>query len=295
MKIGSSQINFQTAHHEQSRLNVQEKLEMWRDQNQPTTEQTTRPLIPLLENLHVPRLKQEGQNKVTQPDKNKQTEATQASKETEEEVKDPHLGLVKQLLEALIGSKINVSQVKLEQEKQSVLVMQNQSDKTTPSAAGDTAPARAGWGMRYDYAASYQETEQTHFQVAGTIQTQDNKSIQFELQLNMKREFAVQVEEHLRLGDAKLTDPLVLNFKGTAAALQPTQRFSFDLNSDGQTESLAHLAAGNGFLVLDRNKNGKIDNGSELFGPKTGIGIQELAAYDSDKNNWIDENDPIYQ
>lgn len=296
MKIGSSQINYQTAHQEQMRLNVQEKLEMWRDQNTP--EQTVSPLSMTTQPQRVQQFNQEGQHKTAVHDhhkKTKQTDATEALQETDDDVKDPHLGLVKQLLEALIGSKMNISQVKLEQEKQSVFMMQNQNEQNAVPNAEGNAPTRAGWGMRYDYAASYQEVEQTHFQVAGTIQTQDNKSIQFELQLNMKREYAVQVEEHIRLGDAKLTDPLVLNFKGTAAELHPTERFSFDLNRDGQTESIAQLAAGNGFLVLDRNKNGKIDDGSELFGPQTGVGIQELAAYDSDKNNWIDENDPIYQ
>jgi hypothetical protein len=31
-----------------------------------------------------------------------------------------------------------------------------------------------------------------------------------------------------------------------------------------------------------------------LFGPQTGNGFAELAEYDEDKNNWIDENDSIY-
>lgn len=57
---------------------------------------------------------------------------------------------------------------------------------------------------------------------------------------------------------------------------------------------LPALKKGNGFLVLDKNHNGEIDNGSELFGPSTNNGFEELRAYDSDGNNWIDENDPIF-
>jgi hypothetical protein len=41
-------------------------------------------------------------------------------------------------------------------------------------------------------------------------------------------------------------------------------------------------------------KDGRVNDGRELFGPITGDGFAELAAYDDDGNNWIDENDGIY-
>ncbi len=37
-----------------------------------------------------------------------------------------------------------------------------------------------------------------------------------------------------------------------------------------------------------------MNDGRELFGPRTGDGFAELAAYDDDGNDWIDENDGIY-
>jgi hypothetical protein len=40
--------------------------------------------------------------------------------------------------------------------------------------------------------------------------------------------------------------------------------------------------------------SGLIFCGTELFGPQTGNGFLELAAYDEDGNGWIDENDSIY-
>jgi hypothetical protein len=90
-----------------------------------------------------------------------------------------------------------------------------------------------------------------------------------------------------------LRDPLVLSFDGKASELTD-QRQSFDLDSDGKLESIPGLASSSGFLVFDRNGNGKADNGSELFGAKTGNGFAELAGFDMDRNGWIDEGDPVF-
>jgi hypothetical protein len=74
-----------------------------------------------------------------------------------------------------------------------------------------------------------------------------------------------------------------------------SQRFKFDLNSDGQAEEINFLSGNSGFLAFDRNGDGKINNGSELFGAKSGNGFLELSALDSDQNGWIDENDAAYE
>jgi hypothetical protein len=116
----------------------------------------------------------------------------------------------------------------------------------------------------------------------------------FDLQLSMSRAYHEESTTSLRLGDAaRKTDPLVLNFAGTAAQLTG-QRFAFDLNADGQTEQINFVAPGSGFLVFDRNQDGKVNNGSELFGPTTNNGFQELAALDDDRNGWIDESDAAF-
>ena len=46
--------------------------------------------------------------------------------------------------------------------------------------------------------------------------------------------------------------------------------------------------------VLDRNRNGRADDGSELFGALSGNGFADLAAWDDDGNGWIDEADPVF-
>ncbi|MDP2894050.1 MAG: hypothetical protein Q8N78_06795 [Sulfurimonas sp.] len=96
------------------------------------------------------------------------------------------------------------------------------------------------------------------------------------------------------MGDVKaFQDPLILDFSGSFASLS-SKTFAFDIDSDGKEDQISMLKEGSGFLALDKNLNSVIDNGSELFGAKSGNGFGELRAYDDDKNGWIDENHKIF-
>ena len=72
------------------------------------------------------------------------------------------------------------------------------------------------------------------------------------------------------------------------------QKFFFDLDADGKEEEISFAGKGSGFLALDKNGDGKINDGSELFGTKSGDGFKDLSAYDEDGNGWIDEHDSIF-
>ncbi len=109
----------------------------------------------------------------------------------------------------------------------------------------------------------------------------------------MSREFVSQKDISIRAGDAALTDPLVINFDGSAPDLTET-KYTFDLDADGSLEQISFVTRGSGFLALDLNGDGAVNNGGELFGPDTGDGFKELAGYDQDHNNWIDESDEIF-
>ncbi|MDP2883074.1 MAG: VCBS repeat-containing protein [Azonexus sp.] len=146
-----------------------------------------------------------------------------------------------------------------------------------PATEAPARPMSAGYGIEYVRHEPCSEAEQTTFSASGTVTTADGRETKFDLQLSMARK----------------VDPLVLNFAGNAAQLTD-QRFAFDLNADGSTENINFLAPGSGFLALDRNGDSKINNGSELFGPTSGDGFEELAALDGDKNGWIDENDAAF-
>jgi hypothetical protein len=90
-----------------------------------------------------------------------------------------------------------------------------------------------------------------------------------------------------------LCDPLVINFNGDVTELSD-QKFLFDLDCDGEAEEISHFASNSGFLALDNNGDGIINDGSELFGTKSGNGFEDLAKFDLDKNGWIDEDDDVF-
>ena len=103
----------------------------------------------------------------------------------------------------------------------------------------------------------------------------------------------VEYESQTIEGGTPLKDPLMLDFGGPASALSDTQ-FAFDLDGDGNDDALPTPLSGKGYLVFDRNNNQRIDDGSELFGPRTGNGFSELAALDQDGNGFIDEGDASF-
>lgn len=148
-----------------------------------------------------------------------------------------------------------------------------------------------------DRTTSRFEQEQMTFASRGEVVTEDGRAINFSLELAMDRTSMTKTREKALIStwqeEVALIDPLIINLEGGVPALSDT-RFEFDLNNDGTTEEISFAASGSGFLSFDKNNDGIINNGSELFGPGTGNGFDELAAYDLDANGWIDENDDVF-
>ena len=136
------------------------------------------------------------------------------------------------------------------------------------------------------------EQEDTCFSTVGTVRTKDGREINFNVNVNMSRRCEEYYREELNVAQFALYDPLVINLDTDVAGLSD-QTFYFDLDADGEKEEISMLK-GSGYLALDKNGDGVINDGSELFGTKNGDGFADLARYDEDGNGWIDENDPIW-
>lgn len=147
-----------------------------------------------------------------------------------------------------------------------------------------------GVGVSSSY---YYEEENTTFETTGTVVTSDGRQMDFNVSVEMTRSFEQYAASYTDFGTVRLCDPLVINLD-VGAAQVTDQKFLFDIDADGIEDEISMLAGGSGFLALDKDGNGKIDDGSELFGTKSGDGFSDLEEYDIDKNGWIDEADEIF-
>jgi hypothetical protein len=86
---------------------------------------------------------------------------------------------------------------------------------------------------------------------------------------------------------------LVLTFDHSSATVSQA-KVAFDLNVDGEIDSISYATGPSAFLALDKNTNGKIDDGSELFGATSGDGFADLAQYDDNRDGVIDESDAVF-
>lgn len=213
--------------------------------------------------------------------------AEQAALDEDEQGFDSRLMTLKRMIESITGREIKLARIDRSAPETSAPAPESASAEQT-----EQAPQEQEWGMSYTHYESHYESEQTSFSAQGIVKTADRKEVSFSMDLSMSREYFSEERLEIKAG-AALIDPLVINYAGTAAELEDMS-FEFDLTMDGKAETIRQLAPGSGFLVFDRNKDGKVNDGSELFGPQTGDGFEELAAYDEDNNNWIDENDSIY-
>lgn len=212
------------------------------------------------------------------PRRNANTDRLELSSEykelEEESTLSPKLKSIIRALESLMGRKIDVSFFKQHHPQDS----QQQELQ--------------GWGIDYSYERHEVKKESLNFSASGNVQTEDGRDIDFSLAYKMHSKIESHESISFKAGDA-LIDPLVINFENNVVNISNITH-SFDLDLDSKSDTFSFVGKGSGFLALDKNNDKRINDGSELFGPKSGNGFNELRAYDSDSNNWIDENDSVY-
>lgn len=196
---------------------------------------------------------------------------------------DLQVTILKLLVEKLTGRKLELFDAREMNNGEKVELPPEQASRGNP---------RQGWGAVYHAEETTLESESTQFSAQGIVRTADGREIQLSVELNMSREFISHTSLTVRAGDA-LKDPLVINFTGNAAELTRT-KFAFDIDADGRMDQIAFVGSNSGFLALDRNGDGSINDGRELFGALSSNGFADLATHDTDGNGWIDENDAIF-
>ncbi len=190
--------------------------------------------------------------------------------------------MIEDLLEMLTGRKIkiNIPDLKLKEQQ------------STAVQSSFAVSANRGTGFQFQSYSRHLEQEAVSFAAQGVVKTADGREIRFKTQFDLQRSYAQESSLLLRGGDVPV-DPLVLNFAGPSAALT-AEKYAFDLNADGNMDEISFVGANSGFLTLDLNGDGTVNDGRELFGPNSGDGFLELAAYDEDGNGWIDESDSVF-
>ena len=149
--------------------------------------------------------------------------------------------------------------------------------------------------VRQDTIEEYHQKQTVDFNTSVNINT-NKGSFNFDLSLSYSKELYERYSSSIILAKIKTKDPLIINYNENVNPFENLSKlkFKFDLDQDHKDDLIPKLKYGAGYLALDKNNNGKIDNGSELFGTKSNNGFRDLKEYDLDNNNWIDENDEVF-
>lgn len=195
--------------------------------------------------------------------------------------------MLEKILSALTGK-----EVKFILPKRVTLNGQANGKQKAVGQEGQELPRPEGGQAYYQRRVTYQHKQSMNFEAKGQVKTEDGRLIDFDFKAFSKSETNYFKEENLDI-HGKVVDPLVITYNGNLPALTK-EKYSFDLDFDGAADQISFLTKGSGFLALDINENGQIDDGRELFGPQSGSGFSDLALHDQDQNGWIDENDAIF-
>jgi hypothetical protein len=207
--------------------------------------------------------------------------------------------LLQRLVEAITGKKYNFKTP--EMFAAGAAQQPNLQLNLQPMAGGfQIAPliTRQAINIETQRTETYRESQRMSFDTAGIVNTSDGRQIRFDMSVTANYEFfsesAVTEIAAAESVSMRICDPLVINLGGALPEFTK-DRYAFDITIDGVKDNIFMPTNGSGFLALDKDGNGAIDDGSELFGAMSGNGFAELSAYDNDGNGWIDEGDAAFE
>jgi len=193
---------------------------------------------------------------------------------------------MKMVLEYMLGKQIQIAS------EQSLVGESNELAPESPTANNhQVISVTATESDAPTYRLRSHESEKTSVNIQAHLNLRSGNTIDVDLKQSMSR--SIDLDLQLTALDAtKFIDPLVLNFGGPVSLSEDS--VEFDLDADGHMENIATIASNSAYLALDKNGDGQINDGSELFGALSGDGFAELAQYDEDGNGFIDAADSVF-
>ncbi|MBV1910398.1 MAG: hypothetical protein KUG78_13935 [Kangiellaceae bacterium] len=168
-----------------------------------------------------------------------------------------------------------------------------------------------GSSVTYSYTSSFSESFELHFsnnensfsldlnysssesQTISFKQNSDESS--FSLEITSKRSFSFELS--LEVTAVEQSDPLIIDLDFSGFKFESIiSDIQFDLDGDGELEFISNLSGEDAFLAIDKNNNGVIDNGTELFGDQEGAkdGFAALKLLDSNSDHQINAEDQLF-
>ena len=115
--------------------------------------------------------------------------------------------------------------------------------------------------------------------------------------IQLEFEFSYAETITVREGRIQQADPIVFDLDDDGIELSNHLNGArFDIRGDGRMATTAFVTGGDAFLALDRNGNGSIDSGRELFGDQHGAanGFEELRKLDGNGDGVINARDDVF-
>lgn len=134
-------------------------------------------------------------------------------------------------------------------------------------------------------------------QPGGAAQAQGGGAQAASMQIQMEFEFEFSASVSVKQAKVQESDPVMFDLDGDGLELTSYRDGArFDILGNGQQVNTAFVTGGDAFLALDRNGDGAINSGAELFGDQRGAanGFEELRKLDGNGDGVIDRNDAAY-